>query len=139
MKKTRLNRKGKQVVMALCIIMIMILMLIIFVGIKLYQKYSPSKERMAYQDYFEMQNEDEVLVYMNDEALKLNDEKLDVLYEDGRCYLPQEYVEACLNCRFYYDKVTDSIIFSVPDDMYYFTADSASYTTMNGQIGRAHV
>ena len=133
MKKTRLNRKGKQVVMALCIIMIMILMLIIFVGIKLYQKYSPSKERMAYQDYFEMQNEDEVLVYMNDEILKINDEKLNVLYEDGKCYLPQDYVETNLNCRFYYDKVTDGIIFSVPDDMYYFTADATAYTTMNGQ------
>lgn len=136
MKKTRLNRKGKQVVMALCIIMIMILMLVVFVGIKLYEKYSPTKERMAYRDYFEMQNEDQLLVYMNDEVLKVNDEKLDVLYEEGRCYLPQEYVEVYLNCRFYRDEVMDCIIFSVPDDMYYFTADTAEYTTMYGETSR---
>lgn len=133
MKKTRLNRRGKQVVMALCIIMIIILMLLVFAGIKLYEKYSPTKERMSYEDYFEMQSEEEVLVYMNDEVLKIDDERLEVLYEDGRCYLPRSYVAAYLNCRFYQDKVTDSIIFAVPDDMYTFTADTAGYTTMNGQ------
>ena len=55
-------------------------MLLIFVGIKLYERYSPTKERMNYQDYFEMQDENQVLVYMNDEQLDIK-----VFVEEGRC------------------------------------------------------
>lgn len=127
MRKTRLNRRGKQVVMALCIIMIIILMLLIFVGIKLYEKYSPTKERMSYTDYFEMQSSDQVLVYMNDEQLDIK-----VLVDNGMCYLPREYVVDNLNCRFYYDVETNCVMYTVADNIYSFAADQAYYTDMYG-------
>ncbi len=127
MKKTRLNKKGKQVVMAFCIIMIIVLLLLIFVGIKLYEKYSPTKERMTYQDYFEMKEENQVLVYMNDEELDIR-----VLVEDGRCYLPREYVVDNLNCRFYKDIEGNYIMYTVADNIYSFATDEAYYTDMNG-------
>lgn len=127
MKKTRLNKKGKQVVMALCIIMIIILMLLVFAGIKLYEKYSPTKERMTYEDYFEMRDENQVLVYMNDEYVDIK-----VLFEDGRCYLPRDYVVANLNCRFYRDNAGDYIMYTVADNIYSFATDEAYYTDMNG-------
>lgn len=127
MKKTRLNRRGKQVVTAFAIILIVMLMLIAVVGVKLYRKYSPTKERMTYQDYFEMDSDDDVLVYMNDEQLDIT-----VLYDNGKCYLPREYVVSELNIRFYKDVDDNQIIFSVPDNMYTFDTDEASYTDMNG-------
>lgn len=127
MKKTRLNKKGKQVVMAFCIIMIIVLLLLIFVGIKLYEKYSPTKERMTYQDYFEMKEENQVLVYMNDEELDIR-----VLVEDGRCYLPREYVVDNLNCRFYKDIEGNYIMYTIADNIYSFATDEAYYTDMNG-------
>ncbi|MDD6571623.1 MAG: glycosyl hydrolase family 18 protein [Thermoflexaceae bacterium] len=127
MKKTRLNRKGKQVVTAFFIILIIILMLLIFVGIKLYERYSPTKERMNYQDYFEMQDENQVMVYMNDEQLDIK-----VLVEEGRCYLPREYVVDNLNCRFYKDIEGNYIMYTVADNIYSFATDEAYYTDMNG-------
>lgn len=130
MKKTRLNKRGKQVVAAFFIILIIILMLLVFAGIKLYEKYSPTKERMTYQDYFEMQSENQVLIYMNDEKLDSNDIK--VLVEDGRCYLPREYVVNSLNCRFYKDIAGNYIMFTVADNIYSFATDEAYYTDMNG-------
>lgn len=127
MKKTRLNRKGKQVVAAFFIILIIILMLLIFVGIKLYERYSPTKERMSYQEYFEMQNDNQVPVYMNDERLDIR-----VLVEEGRCYLPREYVVDNLNCRFYKDIKGNYIMYTVADNIYSFATDEAYYTDMNG-------
>lgn len=127
MKRTRLNKKGKQVVMALSIIMIILLMLIIFVGIKLYEKYSPTKEKMAYTDYFEMTNNDQVLVYVNDEKLDIT-----VLVDNGMCYLPQEYVVDNLNCRFYRDIETNCIMYTVADNIYSFATDQAYYTDLYG-------
>lgn len=127
MKKTRLNKKGKQVIMAFCIILIIVLLLLIFVGIKLYEKYSPTKERMTYRDYFEMKEESQVLVYMNDEASDIR-----VLVEDGRCYLPEEYVADNLNCRFYKDIKGNYIMYTVADNIYSFATDEAYYTDMNG-------
>lgn len=127
MKKTRLNRKGKQVVTVLCIMLIIILMLLVFVGMKLYEKYSPTKERMAYTDYFEMHDDSQVLVYMNDEKLDIN-----VLVEDGRCYLPRDYVVNNLNCRFYKDIAGNYIMYTTADNIYSFVTDQPMYTDMNG-------
>ncbi len=127
MKRTRLNRKGKQVVMAFSIIMIIMLMLLVFVGIKLYEKYSPTKERMTYTDYFEMTSNDQVMVFMNDEQLDIN-----VLVDNGRCYLPREYVVDNMNCRFYRDIETNCIMYTVADNIYSFATDQAYYTDMYG-------
>lgn len=129
MKKTRLNKKGKQVVTALLIILIIILMLLVFAGIKLYERYSPTKERMSYEDYFELTDDSQVKVYMNDEELK--EDVVKAYVADGRCYLPQEYVADNLNCRFYEDKNTGNIIYTVADNMYYFAADETYYTDRN--------
>lgn len=127
MKKKRLNKKGKQVVMAFCIIMIVLLMLLVFVGIRLYERYSPTKERMSYIDYFEMRSEDQVMVYMNDEELDIT-----VLVDGDRCYLPREYVDDNLNCRFYKDIAGNYIMYTVADNIYSFATDEAYYTDMNG-------
>lgn len=129
MKKTRLNRKGRQVLMTLCIFLVMIMMIMVFVGVKVYEKYSPTKERMTYIDYFEMESEDEVLVYMNDEKLDIN-----VLLDNGMCYLPREYVVDNLNCRFYKDIAGNYIMYTVADNIYSFTTDQAQYTDMNGNV-----
>ena len=130
MKKVRLNKRGKQVVAAFFIILIIILMLLVFAGIKLYEKYSPTKERMSHEDYFEMQSQDQVLIYLNDEKLDSNEIK--VLVEDGRCYLPREYVVDNLNCRFYKDIAGNYIMFTVADNIYSFATDEAYYTDMSG-------
>lgn len=127
MSKVRLNRKGRQVLTALVIIFIIIIMLAVFIGIKLYEKYSPTKERMHYEDYFEMLDPNEVLVYMNDEPLEI-----DVIYEDGRCYLPRTYVVENLNCRFYRNAGADFVMFTVADNIYSFATNEAYYTDMNG-------
>lgn len=130
MKKTRLNKRGKQVVTAFFIVLIVIVMMVVGVGVKVYEKYSPTKERMTYKEYFELHSDEEVLVYMNDEQLDMK-----VIVENGKCYIPREYVVSELNCRFYKDVDTNQVIFSVPDNMYTFITNEASYVDMYGAAG----
>lgn len=139
MKKTRINRRGKQVLAALGIFFIIFILLGSFIGIKVYQKYSPTKERMAYKDYFEMKSLDDVLVYLNDEPLMIEvdgqSQMLRVLYEDGRCYLPRTYVEKNLNCRFYEEKNDNQVKYTFADNIYEFTTNGTTYTDMYGKSG----
>ncbi|MGN0161152.1 MAG: glycosyl hydrolase family 18 protein [Lachnospiraceae bacterium] len=137
MKKQRINRRGKQVLATLGIFFIIFILLGTFLGVKVYQKYSPTKERMSYKDYFEMKSLDDVLVYLNDEPLMVEEDgqsyMLTVLYEDGRCYLPRTYVEKNLNCRFYEEKSNNSVKYTVADNIYEFAANESYYTDMNGK------
>ncbi|MCR5514835.1 MAG: SH3 domain-containing protein [Lachnospira sp.] len=130
-KKKRLNRRGKQVLSLLFTILVIILLIGGYVGIRLFEKYSPTKEHMDteeyFADFFEDVSSDQVYVYLNDEPIGLK-----VLSLDGHVYLPREYVVENFNCRFYRDLASNSIQYTLADDILTYQTDGTTCTSLNG-------
>lgn len=129
MKKTRIKKGKAQLLMTILVFFIVFAVAAVFVGIKLYEKYSPTKERMPYEQYFEMHAPDELVVYINDQV-----GDIEVLYEGNQCYLPLDYVVKRLNCRFYYDRESNAVLYTVADNMYTFATNQPAIMDMNGVV-----
>ena len=92
------------------------------VGMKLYEKYSYSKERMDLSEYFGIGQEWQVAMIVGDEVV----EDMAVL-RDGNYYLPLSFVQQNLNDKFYYDKHENLLLFTTPTQLYEIPLSSAAY------------
>lgn len=129
MKKTRIKKRKVQLLMSILVFFIIFIVVGAAFAVKLYQKYSPSKERMPYEQYFEMYSPDEIIVYINDQVGDIN-----VLYEGGEYYLPMDYVKSNLNCRFYFDQESNAVMYTVADNMFTFATNQPAMIDMYGTV-----
>ncbi len=93
------------------------------VGMKLYEKYSYSKETMDLSEYYGITQEWQTAMIVNDEVV----EEQAVLRE-GNYYLPLSFVKQNLNDKFYYDRHEKLLLFTTPSQLYEIPVNSASYT-----------
>ncbi len=93
------------------------------VGMKLYDKYSYSKERMDLSEYYKVTQEGQVAMVVGDEVTEEQ-----ALLRDGNYYLPLTFVQQNLNDKFYYDRHENLLLFTTPTQLYEIPLNSASYT-----------
>lgn len=93
------------------------------VGKMLYDKYSPSKELADMNEYFNLTDEQEMAVIMNDEMLE---DKGRII--DGRAYLHVETVYQYLNPRFYWDAKENLYLYALPTELISVDVGSSDYT-----------
>ncbi len=93
------------------------------VGMKVYEKYSYSKERMDLLQYYGVMQEGQVAMIVGDEVV----EEQAVLC-DGNYYLPLAFVRQNLNDKFYYDKYENLLLLTTPTQLYEIPVNSASYS-----------
>ncbi len=72
--------------------------------------------------YYGIGKEDTV-VFINTERVEM-----EILREDGEIYLPLEDVNAYLNQRFYADRESGSVLYTLPDRMDEFTAEDRTFS-----------
>lgn len=89
-----------------------------YLGYRLIEKYTPSKEWVTPQEVFGVEG-DEVAVFFNDQEAEIRG-----LYLDGEIYLPVEWVNANLNKRFYWDNEEKILSYALPAEVR--TADSTT-------------
>ncbi len=89
-----------------------VLILMIAASVFLIKKYSPSKERMDLSIYFQMEEEDELAIIIQNTLIE---DKGIVL--DGRPYVSTEVVKDYLNSRFYWDSAENLYIYTTPTEM----------------------
>lgn len=111
--------------MAVCIILIGII-----IGIFLYQKFSPSKEKMKLTDYFNIEK-DTVKVILGDEICDTP-----AMIQDKEIYLPIELVKEKLNTRFYWDVNESLLLYSTPNAVISAEAGSKDCYKNNSKMSK---
>lgn len=92
-------------------------------GIKLVEKYSYSKERADLEEYFNIEETDEIALILQDEMLQ------DKARLDGTvCYFSIDTVKQYFNSRFYEDKTEGLLLYTTPDDVIHTVIGSEEYT-----------
>lgn len=98
----------------------------VFVGIQI-ERNTPSKEVMNIYEYFGVKENDSMFI-VDGEIL----EEYNFLSENGMIYIPYEFVTEYFNDRFYLDEHLNEILYTVADNIYYYSAESKVYKDMNG-------
>lgn len=108
------------------VLMALLLILIVggvAVGMKLYDKYSYSKERMDISEYFGISQEWQTAMIVADAVSEDQ-----AVLRDGNYYLPLTFVQQNLNDKFYYDRYEKLLLFTTPTEVYEIPVNSSSYT-----------
>lgn len=116
---TRKKKNNTHVFVAAAFIIIVIMIAGISMLIK---KYSPSKERVDLNAYYNIQNEDDMAVILDNERL----EEV-AKYWDGHVYLEYRVVQDKLNQRFYWDFYENILRYVTPTDVVSVNAGEQSF------------
>lgn len=91
-RRRRSRRRSAAPMLAIFVLIVLILAGVLFAF--LYEKYSPSKERMSWNTYYEVTTDDEAAVILNDQMM---DFKARVI--DGEPYVTTDTLYDYLNSR----------------------------------------
>ena len=122
-KKKRRRRRRSRINPIAVGILAILLVLIIGASAFVYKKYSPTKERMDLELYFQMESEDDLAIIIQDTRI---DEKGIVL--NGRPYVSTAVVKEYLNSRFYWDSAENLYIYTTPNEMITAAVGESQYT-----------
>lgn len=111
-KKKRRRKKRSRINPVMAGMMAILLLLIIAAAVFLIRKYSPSKERMDLSLYFQLEDEDDLAIIVQNELIESKGIVL-----DGRPYVSAEVVKEYLNDRFYWDSSENLYIYTTPTEM----------------------
>ncbi len=110
-KRRRRRRKSRINVVAVGILAIFLILFIV-AAVFLIKRYSPSKEKMDLNLYFQMEEEDDLAIIIQNTLI----EDLGIVL-NGRPYVSTEVVKEYLNDRFYWDSAENLYIYTTPTEM----------------------
>ena len=111
-KKRRRRRRRSRINPVAVGILLLLLILITAAAVFVFKKYSPSKERMDLDLYFQLEEEDDLAIIIQNTLIE---DKGIVL--NGRPYVSTEVVKEYLNDRFYWDSAENLYIYTTPNEM----------------------
>ena len=110
--KKRRRRRRSRINPIVIGILVIFLALAAVVSVFLIKRYSPSKEMMDKEMYFQLEEENDLAIIMQNTRL----EELGIVL-DGRPYVSTEVVKDHLNARFYWDSAENLYIYTTPTEM----------------------
>ena len=113
----------KKMIPALTAIVLIVLIAGIAFGSQILEKYSYSDERADLNEYFNIYNEEEVPILLQDELME---EK--ALLVDGVYYFDLSTVHQYLNTRFYWDEGENLLIFTTPTQVITAVVGTTGYS-----------
>lgn len=99
---------------------------IALIGIKIVERYTPTKEVANLYEYYGIGKE-EIVILLQGEQM----EEQGVLKE-GRYYVPLSLIQDKINSRFYWDDSVGQLVFTTPLDIYKFSIGETAYS-VNGE------
>lgn len=122
-RRTINNKKQQKNNHSVIIAAVFIVVVILIAGISLLvKKYSPSKERVNLNSYYNVQNEEDMAIVVDNQRLE------DVAkYWEGHVYLEYQTVHDYLNERFYWDANENILRYVTPTDVISVNAGEQSY------------
>lgn len=121
-RKRKQNRINKQLLPVLVVAGLICLVLAVILGVKLIQKYSPSKEHLALTEYYGIEDDSQVAITLNNTVL---DQFATII--DGHVYLDYTFVHDVLNSRFYWDANENILLYTTATDVISANAEASTY------------
>lgn len=113
----------KKKVIPVLVVIALILVIIAFIGVSaLIEKYTPGKERQDLSEYYNVTEEDQAAIILNQELSESNAKII-----DGKLYLDFHFLQDSLNSRFYWDSNENILLYTTAKDLITVEADSSSY------------
>lgn len=119
-RRTQVNRRIAPVLAA--VLLIIAVLTCMFISY-LIEKYSPSKERMAWTEYYSVSGEDEVAVILNNELTDIKGRMI-----DGEVYVTTDTLYDYLNERFYWDQAENLLLYTTPTEVITAAVGSTTYS-----------
>ena len=94
---------------------------------KLIEHYTPTNEKQDLYTYFEIQDENEAIISLQNNRLE---ERAEIV--DGEIFVPYELVKDNFNSRFYWDESASLMVFTTATEIYKIPLESKNYT-VNGE------
>ncbi len=132
--KRRQRRRNPQMIPVLVAVVLILVTGGGIIGKMLYDKYSPSREQADLNEYFHLENEQEIAVILNDTMLEDKGRLL-----DGRVYLNVETVYQYLNSRFYWDASENTYLYALPTELVSAAVGSSDYTVAKAKQNEGYV
>lgn len=122
-RRGRKNARKQKTILTAAVILVVIIIVVISALAVVAKKYAPSKETTDYASFYEMENEDEVLINYNNEILTEH-----AILADGEVYIPYDVVHSYLNARFYWDETEQVLRYTVPEGVVNVNGETDQYT-----------
>lgn len=113
----------KKAMPALAAIVLIVVVAAIGLISKVVERYTPSKEVMSPQEYFDVQEGGELALIVQDQQIEQKG-----ILDGGIPYLSYEAVKEYLNDRFYWDSDANLMVYTLPEDIINVQAGESSYT-----------
>ena len=111
-KRRRRRRRRSRINPMMIGAAVIFLILVIVATVLFIKKYGPSKERMDLNLYYQLEEEDDLAIIIQNTLIE---EKGIVL--NGRPYVSTEVIKEYLNARFYWDSAENLYIYTTPTEM----------------------
>lgn len=100
-----------------------VVLLLLIVGIiALINKYTPSKERMELSEYYNLSDENQVAIVLNDSVCEAYGTLI-----DGHVYLDYQFVHDNINSRFYWDANENILLYTTASNVISANAGDTGY------------
>ncbi len=123
LNKTKRAKKQKMIGPVLVAIIFIVVVLFVAFLSTVIKKYSPSKERADLEEYYHIQNEDDVAIIMDGQRL----EEV-AKYWDEHVYLNYKLIQQYLNQRFYWDSNENILRYTTDSDLISVNVGEKKYT-----------
>ncbi len=117
----------KKFIPAIVAIALIIVVLLCSFGVKIAQRYSYSKEQQDLNEYYSVDNDEDVAIVLQNEIIDIKAKLL-----EGSYYMDFSSVQSLLNDRFYVDTNENLLIYTTPTDIIKSEIGSAAFA-ISGQ------
>ena len=93
------------------------------VAVKLYDKYSYSKEQQDLNEYYHVTEEDQLAIVLQNDLIEEQAKRM-----NGECYMELSLVQSLLNDKFYYDAHEGLLLYTTPTQIIRNEVGTAVYT-----------
>ncbi|NLJ90319.1 MAG: glycosyl hydrolase family 18 [Clostridiales bacterium] len=114
-----MSRKAKQIII---LVVFIVTVIATIVAISLIKKFKPSDQVMDINEYYQVENNEALVILQNGIYDKM------ALYEDGAVYLDYETVVSLINKRFYWDNNENLLIYTTPTELIKASIGSKDYS-----------
>lgn len=116
----------KKLIQLLVTFFLIVIAGIALIGVKMVERYTPTKEKADLYEYFGIGKED-IVILVQGERMEEG-----AVLKEGRYYVPLSLIQNRINSRFYWDDSVGQLVFTTPLDIYKFSVGETAYS-LNGE------
>lgn len=122
-RRRRQSRRRRKRNLMLKIIFFFIIIVGAVAGLLFWKKYGPTKEHADLNQYYGIQNENQLAVIVNNNVLDAQG-----MISDGKAYVEYSIVRDYINERFYWDPNENIMLYTLPNDIIRVGVGNKEYT-----------